>query len=135
MTARSICNVTDSRGICRAPASPARKLPSAKTAVKSQARFTPSAAAISPSCVAARTAMPQRVRRNSSHNRPKTSGPTTSRNTVYCGTTLPASSTLPLSPGARGANRSSGPQIHSTRSCTISTTPKVASNWKISGAA
>ena len=37
------------------------------------------------------------------------------------------------SPGARGPRMSSGPQILITRSCTTSTTPKVASSWNSSG--
>ena len=135
ITARSICSVIDSRGICSAPASPARKAPRANTPVNSTRRFTPSASAITPSLVAARTSMPQRVRWNSHHNTPNTSGPAASSSSVYCGTKAPAISTAPASPGARGANRSSGPQTQSARSCTISTTPKVASSWKISGAA
>ena len=81
--------VTDSRGICRAPASPARKLPSAKTAVKSQrpvhaerrghfAVLRGGAHARCPSACAGTAA---------TRAAPKTSGPTSGRNTVYCGTT------------------------------------------------
>ncbi len=79
--------------------------------------------------------MPQRVRWKSHQSAANTTGPAASSSSVYCGTMLPAISTAPPRPGARGANRSSGPQIQSVRSWTISTTPKVASSWKISGAA
>ena len=47
MIERSIESVADSRGICRAPPSPASSAPRANTPVKSHFWFTPSASAIS----------------------------------------------------------------------------------------
>ena len=61
-TLRSIARSAGSRAICSAPPRPARKEPSAKTAVNSSAWLTPSAPTISRSCVAARTSRPKRVR-------------------------------------------------------------------------
>ncbi len=132
---RSICRLTVSRGICSAPASPASPAPSANTVVKSNRSLTPSAPAISRSCVAARTIVPQRVRWNSHHNSPNITGPTTVSSRLYSGTSVEPNWIAPLRPGARGANCSSGPHTASTRSCMIKATPNVASSWKISGTA
>ena len=79
--ARSRLRLAGSCGICSAPPSAARKVPSANTDVKSQRWLTPSAPTISRSCVAARTSRPQRVRVSSSQSAPSTSGPTKIENT------------------------------------------------------
>ena len=76
MTARSIPGLADAEGSPSAPPSPASAAPSANTPVNSRRWSTPRAATISRSSVAARTSVPQRVRVNSSHSRPRTSGPT-----------------------------------------------------------
>ena len=80
MMLRSISRLAGSRGSCSAPPRPASSAPKPNTAVNSQAWLTPRAPTISRSCVAARTSVPQRVRVNSSHSRPSTSGPMTTRN-------------------------------------------------------
>ena len=74
MICRSMAWLTEARGNCTAPPSPARKAPRMKTPVNRRLCRTPSAATISRSCVAARTRTPQRVRRNS---RPKASSTAT----------------------------------------------------------
>ena len=83
-------------------AEPARSAPSAKTPVNSHFWLTPSAATMSRSCVAARTSTPQRVRWNSSHRSPSTSGTEGDRKVVG-GRACPAATTAPDNPGARGA--------------------------------
>ena len=60
-------------------AEPGEAAPTAKTLVKSHFWFTPRAATMSRSCVAARTRTPQRVRLKRSHKSPSTSGPTAMR--------------------------------------------------------
>ena len=76
MVVMSISRLAGSRGNCKAPARPASSVPSANTAVNSQAWFTPSAPTISRSCVAARTSVPKRVRVSSRCRPSNTSGPT-----------------------------------------------------------
>ncbi len=75
MMAMSMCRFTASRGTCSAPPNPASADPRNNTPVNSRAGSTPSADAMSRSCVAARTSTPQRVRVNSSHSSASTSGP------------------------------------------------------------
>ena len=60
ISARSRLRFAGSCGICSAPPSAARNVPSANTEVKSHCWLTPSAPTISRSCVAARTSRPQR---------------------------------------------------------------------------
>ena len=80
MMFKSISRLAGSRGSCKAPPRPARKAPSANTAVNSQAWLTPSALTMSRSCVAARTSVPQRVLVSSSHSKHSTTGPATIKN-------------------------------------------------------
>ena len=70
----SISRLAPPFGSWMAPARPARKEPRKKTELNSQAWLTPSAPTISRSAVAARTRMPQRVRRRTSQSRSSTSG-------------------------------------------------------------
>src|SRR2546425_12100238 len=66
ITARSIPRLAGSRGIALAPPKPASRAPNANTAVNRRRSFTPSAAAISRSWVAARTSVPQRSEEHTS---------------------------------------------------------------------
>ena len=61
MIVKSIARFAGSRGSCKAPPMPAKKLPSANTAVNKSFWFTPNASVISRSCVAARSNNPKRV--------------------------------------------------------------------------
>ena len=81
ISARSRLRLAGSCGICNAPPSAARKVPSANTEVNSQRWLTPSAPTISRSCVAARTSNPQRVFVSSSQSAPSTTGPMKIENT------------------------------------------------------
>ena len=79
ITARSIPRLAGSRGSVSAPARPARRAPSANTAVKSFASSMPSALASTRFSDAARTTSPKRVRRISSVNPTRTTGAMTSK--------------------------------------------------------
>ncbi|CUJ48458.1 Uncharacterised protein [Achromobacter sp. 2789STDY5608628] len=134
MISRSSPSVAGTRGAASAPPSPARNAPSVKAEVNSQAWLTPSAASMSRFSAAARSSRPQRVRISSSHSRPSTTGPATISSRSYWGKRRPRISTAPDRPGARAANRSSGPQIAKAASPMMSTSAKVASSWNSSGA-
>ena len=77
--------LADADGRASAPPSPASAAPSANTPVNNRRWSTPRAATISRSSVAARTSVPQRVRVNSSHSSPRTSGPTPISSRSYSG--------------------------------------------------
>ena len=134
MISRSSPKVAGTRGAASAPPSPARKAPKVKAEVKSQAWFTPRAASMLRFSAAARSRRPQRVRIKSSHSRPSTMGPAAINSRSYCGKRRPRIWTAPDRPGARAANKSSGPQMANAASPMMSTSAKVASNWNSSGA-
>ncbi len=81
----SIWRLAASRGTWSAPPRPASAAPRKNTEVNSHFWLTPSAATMSRSWVAARTSLPQRVRWNSSHSAPSTSGPTAMIARLYSG--------------------------------------------------
>jgi hypothetical protein len=134
MIERSMPRLAGSRGICNAPAKPARNAPSANTVVYSLAWSTPSAAVSVRFSAAARISMPKRVRVTSSVKASRIAGPATIRNRSYWGTAWPKNSTVPARPGARGPSRSSAPQSASAASRTMSTTANVAVSCMSSGA-
>ena len=88
MIRRSMSWDTASRGSCKAPPSAASPAPSANTEVNSQAWLTPSAPAISRSWVAARTRIPQRVRRNSEMQGEEHGGPERDQHQLVLGKPL-----------------------------------------------
>ena len=134
MTFMSICKWAGSRGSCNAPPSPASAQPSTTAPSINGLGFTPSAASMPRSCVAARRRWPNRVCPSSPCSPSQTSGPSAIMASWYTGKNSSPICSAPVSPGKRGANTSSEPKPHCIASCIARLRPNVATSWYSSGA-